>query len=127
MCHESYGLRGRRRIIAKIAGIARIAKSNGDLLYENALSEAAQHLGVNSLPWAQMVSKCDILVGMFRTRLGTSMCAAESGTVEEISQFVAAGKPALLYFSSRRQISNHIDEAHETLSVPDTRSILERG
>ncbi len=57
----------------------------------------------------QLVSKCDILVGMFWTRLGTSTCAAESGTVEEISQFVAAGKPALLYFSSRRISPNKLD------------------
>ena len=49
----------------------------------------------------QLVSNCDILLGMFWTKLGTSTGVAESGTVEEIDQFVAAGKPAMLYFSSR--------------------------
>lgn len=49
----------------------------------------------------QLVHKSDILVGMFWTKLGTSTGVAESGTVEEIDRFVAAGKPALLYFSSR--------------------------
>jgi hypothetical protein len=49
----------------------------------------------------QLVDECDILLGMFWTRIGTSTGVAESGTVEEIDQFVATGKPALLYFSSR--------------------------
>jgi hypothetical protein len=49
----------------------------------------------------QLVSKCDILLGMFWTRLGTNTGVTESGTLEEIDQFVAASKPALLYFSRR--------------------------
>jgi hypothetical protein len=50
---------------------------------------------------SQLVATSDILVGMFWTRIGTPTGAAESGTVEEIDQFVAAGKPAQLYFSRR--------------------------
>jgi hypothetical protein len=57
----------------------------------------------------QLVRGCDILIGMFWTRLGTSTGVAESGTVEEIDQFVAAGKPAMLYFSSRPIDPNQID------------------
>ena len=38
---------------------------------------------------------------MFWTKLGTSTGVAESGTVEEINQFVEQQKPALLYFSNR--------------------------
>ena len=34
---------------------------------------------------------------------------AESGTVEEIDEFVCAGKPAMLYFSSRIIDPNRID------------------
>jgi tetratricopeptide (TPR) repeat protein len=49
----------------------------------------------------QLVDKSDVLVGMFWTKLGTSTGVAESGTIEEIDRFVLAGKPALLYFSSR--------------------------
>ena len=49
----------------------------------------------------QLVSKCDILLGMYWTRVGTSTGVAESGTIEEFDQFVAAAKPALLYFSRR--------------------------
>ena len=50
----------------------------------------------------QLVDRCDILVGMFWTKLGTSTGVAASGTVEEIDRFVAAGKPAMLYFSRRK-------------------------
>src|ERR1700730_17250796 len=57
----------------------------------------------------QFVRGSDILVGMFWTKIGTSTGVAESGTVEEIDQFVAARKPALLYFSSRPIDPNKID------------------
>lgn len=57
----------------------------------------------------QLVRDCDILVGMFWTKIGSSTGVAESGTVEEIDQFVASGKPALLYFSSRLIDPNKID------------------
>ncbi len=57
----------------------------------------------------QLVRGCDILIGMFWTRIGTSTGVAESGTVEEVDQFVSAGKPALLYFSSRPIDPNVID------------------
>lgn len=49
----------------------------------------------------ELVAESDMLIGMFWTKLGTSTGVAVSGTVEEIDQFVAAGKPAMLYFSSR--------------------------
>jgi hypothetical protein len=49
----------------------------------------------------QLVQTSDILIGMFWTKLGTNTGIAESGTVEEIDQFVAAAKPAMLYFSRR--------------------------
>jgi hypothetical protein len=57
----------------------------------------------------QLVSKCDILVGMFWTKFGTDTAVAESGTAEEIDQFVAAGKPAMLYFSNRPIDPSKID------------------
>ncbi|MGF1623945.1 MAG: DUF4062 domain-containing protein [Alphaproteobacteria bacterium] len=57
----------------------------------------------------QLVRECDLLIGMFWTKLGTETGAAESGTVEEIDQFVAGGKPAMLYFSRRPVDPNAID------------------
>ncbi|MDN3278705.1 hypothetical protein QWJ07_30895 [Frankia sp. RB7] len=66
----------------------------------------------------QLVSSADILIGMFWTKLGTSTGVAESGTVEEIDQFVAQGKPALLYFSHRPIDPNKIDlKQHKRLKV----------
>lgn len=49
----------------------------------------------------EIVRTSHILVGMFWTKIGTNTGIAESGTVEEIDQFVAAAKPAMLYFSRR--------------------------
>ncbi len=58
---------------------------------------------------AQIVQTCDILIGMFWTKLGTGAGVAESGTVEEINQFVEQQKPALLYFSDRPTAPSGID------------------
>jgi hypothetical protein len=57
----------------------------------------------------QLVQGSDILIGMFWTKLGTSTGVAESGTVEEIDQFVVSGRTAMLYFSSRPIDPNKID------------------
>lgn len=57
----------------------------------------------------QLVAASDLLIGMFWTRIGTDTGIAESGTVEEIDQFVAAGKPAMLYFSGRPIDPNKVD------------------
>jgi hypothetical protein len=58
----------------------------------------------------QIVNNCDILVGAFWTRLGTHTGEAESGTVEEINEFRAAGKPVLLYFSSAPVVYESVDQ-----------------
>lgn len=58
----------------------------------------------------QLVIQCDILVGAFWTRLGTHTGAAESGTVEEIEAFRAAGKPVLLYFSAAPVVMDSVDQ-----------------
>jgi hypothetical protein len=47
----------------------------------------------------QLVDRADILVGIFKSRLGMPTGVAQSGTVEEIDRFVAANKPVMLYFS----------------------------
>lgn len=49
----------------------------------------------------QVLTKCDLLVGVFWTRIGTPTERHLSGTVEEIENHIAAGKPAMLYFSSQ--------------------------
>lgn len=47
----------------------------------------------------QIVKDCDMLVGVFWTRIGTNTGIAISGTAEEIEQFVEMDKPVMLYFS----------------------------
>lgn len=48
----------------------------------------------------QVLDKCDLLVGIFWIRIGTSTQDYPSGTVEEIERHMNAGKPAMLYFSN---------------------------
>ena len=65
----------------------------------------------------QLVRECDFLVGAFWTRLGTPTGKAESGTLEEITEFMKAKKPVLLYFSSRPINPDNIDnEEHKRLT-----------
>ena len=59
----------------------------------------------------QLVDATDILIGLFWTRLGTPTGEAESGTVEEIDEFVKAEKPVLLYFSAESTSVENIDPA----------------
>lgn len=49
----------------------------------------------------RVLSQCDLLVGVFWTRIGTATPEHESGTVEEIEKHIADGKPTMLYFSSQ--------------------------
>lgn len=58
----------------------------------------------------QLVRQCDILIGIFWTRLGTPTGEAQSGTIEEIRDFERAGKPVLLYFSDREVSPRKIDQ-----------------
>jgi uncharacterized protein (DUF1330 family) len=58
----------------------------------------------------QLVENCDVLIGAFWTRIGTHTGLAESGTVEEIEEFIKAGKPVLLYFSSVPVALDSVDQ-----------------
>lgn len=49
----------------------------------------------------QILKHADLLVGIFWTRIGSPTGNAISGTVEEITKHVAAGKPAMIYFSEK--------------------------
>lgn len=49
---------------------------------------------------SQLLTRCDLLVGVFWTRIGTPTESFASGTVEEIEKHIATGRPAMLYFSS---------------------------
>lgn len=58
---------------------------------------------------AQVLNRCDLLVGVFWTRVGTPTERHLSGTVEEIEEHIAAGKPAMLYFSSQPVVLDLVD------------------
>jgi hypothetical protein len=48
----------------------------------------------------RILADCDLLVGIFWTRLGTPTESSASGSAEEIERHVQAGKPAMVYFST---------------------------
>lgn len=57
----------------------------------------------------QVVDHCDILVGVFWTRIGSPTGIAESGTIEEIERAALGGKPVMLYFSQAKQDPDKIE------------------
>lgn len=58
----------------------------------------------------RMLANCDVLVGIFWTRLGTPTGKFESGTVEEITRHIEAGKPAMVYFSDAPVAPQALDQ-----------------
>lgn len=60
------------------------------------MGQRAQDL-INS----QVLEKSDLLIALFWDRIGSNTGKAISGTVEEIEEFIAAGKPVMIYFSDR--------------------------
>lgn len=57
----------------------------------------------------QISDKCDFLVGVFWTRIGTATNEYLSGTVEEIEKHIQSGKPVMLYFSSQPVVMDTVD------------------
>lgn len=75
----------------------------------------------------QLVKQCDLLVGVFWTRLGTDTGVAGSGTAEEIEEFRKDGKPVLLYFSSVPVIPESIDHDQYQKLVAYKKTLLDQG
>jgi nucleoside 2-deoxyribosyltransferase len=59
----------------------------------------------------RIVDDCDLLVGIFWTRLRTPTGEADSGTLEEIERVAKAGKPVMLYFSHAPTDPSRVDTA----------------
>jgi len=57
----------------------------------------------------QIVNDSDILIGIFWTRIGTSTGTYESGTIEEIEQFIKSKKLSMVYFSKRQASIDQIE------------------
>jgi nucleoside 2-deoxyribosyltransferase len=75
----------------------------------------------------QLVDACDVLIGVFWTRLGTPTSEAESGTVEEIERFIRAKKPVILYFSSELVVPQSIDQEQYARLNSFREQMKERG
>lgn len=105
--------------------------SPGDLSKEREIIESElkkmTHMGVefNPIRWekdlpttsshtpqelinTELLSKADILIGIFSTRFGSKTEHADSGTVEEIETFIAQNKPVILYFYSTNVITTDL-------------------
>ncbi|WP_095180619.1 DUF4062 domain-containing protein [Pseudomonas sp. Irchel 3F6] len=64
----------------------------------------------------QVLHSCDLLVGIFWTRAGTPTTEYASGTIEEIEKHIAAGRLAMLYFSTTPAVLDDVDnEQYQTL------------
>jgi nucleoside 2-deoxyribosyltransferase len=57
----------------------------------------------------QIVDHCDLLIGVFWTRIGSPTGVADSGTLEEIERVAKQGKPVMLYFSQAKEDPERID------------------
>jgi hypothetical protein len=108
-----------RVLVASPSDLIEEREAATDAIYEwNALHAASESVVLLPVRWEthampetsirpqqainrQLVDECDLLIGMFWTKIGTSTGVAESGTVDEIERIVSAGRSAMLYFSSR--------------------------
>jgi hypothetical protein len=75
----------------------------------------------------QLVANSDMLIGVFWTRLGTPTGKAESGTVEEIEQFIRDGRRAIIYFSQEPVVPESIDFREYERLNQFRRGLQERG
>lgn len=67
-----------------------------------------------------VLARADMLIGVFWTRVGSPTEKAISGSVEEIERHVAAGKPAMLYFSNRPVPPDAVD-SHQVENLREFR------
>lgn len=98
-----------------------------DVIYEwNAVHSSARDIVLLPIGWEshsspemgaspqtiinnQILDKCDLLIGVFWTRLGTPTKEHPSGTVEEIEKHIQSGKLAMLYFSGQPVVMESVD------------------
>lgn len=66
--------------------------------WENDVIPSYKGINAQEIINEQLVNKCDILIGVFWTKLGTPTLNHSSGTLEEINIFIEQGKEIMLYF-----------------------------
>jgi hypothetical protein len=86
-------------------------KSNAVLLPVGWETHSSPEMGgsAQSMINKNVLKDCDLLVGVFWTRIGTATESYASGTVEEIERHIEAGKPTMLYFSSAPVMPESVD------------------
>lgn len=75
----------------------------------------------------QVLKDCDLLVGVFWTRIGTSTGEYASGTVEEIEEHIKTGKPVMLYFSDAPARPDSVENDQYTALKKFKDSCKDRG
>lgn len=75
----------------------------------------------------RILADCDLLVGVFWTRLGTATGDYASGAVEEIEEHLRAGKPAMLYFSNQPVEQGSVDQGQYQRLLEFRSSCQSRG
>lgn len=75
----------------------------------------------------QILHGCDLLVGVFWTRIGTATGEYASGSVEEIEEHIKANKPVMLYFSSAPVMPDSVDPEQYRLLKDFRLSCQSRG
>lgn len=123
----SYDARVYNVMIASPGDVASERAIVRDVIYEwNAVHSLARNIVLLPIGWEshsspemgsspqeiinnQVLDKCDLLVGVFWTRIGTATSEYASGTVEEIERHIETGKPAMLYFSSQPVAMDSVD------------------
>lgn len=75
----------------------------------------------------QILTRGDLLVGVFWTRLGTPTPRYPSGSVEEIEEHIASGKPAMLYFSNQPVRPDSVNQEQYTALLNFKNSCQQRG
>jgi hypothetical protein len=123
----SYDARVFNVMIASPGDVASERTIIRDVIYEwNAVHSKARNIVLLPVGWEshsspemggspqeiinnQILDKCDFLVGVFWTRIGTPTNDFASGTVEEIELHIKAEKPAMLYFSSQPVVMDTVE------------------
>lgn len=75
----------------------------------------------------RLLEKCDILVGVFKTRVGTPTENYISGTVEEIEEHLKKDKLAMIYFSKKELDIKAINDEQQELLTKFKSSLSQRG
>lgn len=115
-------------MIASPSDVAKERRNIRDVIHEwNAIHSADQQIVLMPLGWEthaspkmgdsaqniinkQVLDRCDLLIAVFWTRLGSPTGESPSGTVEEIERHLAASKPAMIYFSNAPVHPESVDD-----------------